>query len=106
MQYIENKIKKLNDLNTQIENLRALDTIPAVLMENNGYTERLSIKYGKIVLVGMEKDCICSVESYGRIILTKQGYKDWGEYVSYGCGNYYFVRLGERVIDKIIQEYL
>lgn len=104
MQYIENKIKLLSNLNTQIENLRSLDTIPAVLMKNDGCTEQLVLKDGKLVLVGMENDCICSVASYGRIILTTQGYKDWGEYIP--CSDYYFVKLGERVIDMIIKEYL
>ena len=104
MQYIKDKIAKLNDLNTKIDNLRVMGTIPAVLMESDGQTEKLSFKKGKLVLVGLEKDCIHSIYNYGTIVLSKQGYEDWGEFVP--CAKYYFVKVNSDIIDKIIRDCL
>ena len=98
MKYINDLITKLSDLNKQIEFFKSMDLIPAVLV----YKNNLSYKNGKVVIVGMEKDCILSVQSNNEIILSTIGYEDWGEYVP--SSNYWFEKLTDDTINKIVRD--
>lgn len=102
MKYINDLITKLSDLNKQIEFFKEMDLIPAVLIVNNGYKNNLSYKNGKVVLVGMEKDCILSVQSHNEIILSTIGYEEWGEYVP--SHNYWFEKVTDDTINKIVRD--
>ena len=102
MKHINDLITKLSDLNKQIEFFKEMDLIPAVLIESNGHKNNLSYKNGKVVLVGMEKDCILSIGQHNEIILSTIGYEDWGEYIP--CTNYWFEKLTDETINKIVRD--
>ena len=102
MKHINDLITKLSDLNKQIEFFKEMDLIPAVLIESNGHKNNLSYKNGKVVLVGMEKDCILSIGQHNEIILSTIGYEDWGEYIP--CTNYWFEKLTDDTINKIVRD--
>lgn len=103
MEYIENIIKGLTQLNMIIEGFKSNGQLPVVLAEYGRYggSITLALKNGKPQLFGVDKEQMWEMDEYDeRIYLTEQGKADFdGLYEKYQ----FFVPVDNNIINDILE---
>ena len=98
MAYLNETIKHLTELSEQIDCLLDMGLVPAVLMSDDKVVKNTD---GKIIIVGMENDCILHLSTNYEIALTSIGIDDWGHYIT---PSHYFIKLNNVTMKKILPQ--
>ena len=98
MAYLNETIKHLTELNKQIDNLLDMGLTPAILMSGVKICRNSD---NKIIVVGMENDCIRCITFDYHIVLSDIGREDWREYIS---PDKYFLKLNNVTMKKILPQ--
>lgn len=102
MEYIENIIKELTQLNMIIEGFKSNGQLPVVLAEYGRYgSTTLALKNGKPQLFGVDKEQMLEIDEYDeRIYLTEQGKADFdGLYEKHQ----FFIPIDDNIINDILE---